>query len=441
MSALRPGAWRRVNVPNSGTGREADPTSFRPGVGSALFLVVMLGAAATTMLRMVVAAWQLPVADFAIYATVAATGAFLSTILSFGTIEATIKNFPRLVGAGRASELLPSAHLIMRRLTKRALLGGIPVLAAGYWFDIDWLMLSGIGFFFALSTAYTLVLASMQRAHGTTTTLAAGTVLRSLSVLAAVALAARSGNAATVLIVEVIVTALACLASERLFFNGEQASPASFTFPAATVDEVDGVRLFFAYALVSMPFYLDRLFVMTMMGASEGGRYAILALFLTAASLIINTLAQRSGPAAIRLVQRDGNHRAAVRQILLWCVISSAIWLAAIGAAAAIIAANLLPLAFARYMIDPQLLLPVAVSGVLLNTGMVEFLLISLDRERHMLRAASGFALAVILSALFVTANNSGLLTFMWLLTGSRAVYLGALLASLPWRHDKAREA
>lgn len=440
MSALRPGAWRSKNVPNSGTSREPPPTSFRPGIGSALFLVVMLGAATATMLRMVVAAWQLPVADFAIYATVTATGAFLSTILSFGATEATIKNFPRLVGAGRASELLPAAHLIMRRLTKRALLTGTPVLAAGYWLNIDWLMLTGIGFFFALSTAYTLILASMQRAYGTSTTLAAGTVLRSLSVLVAVAIAARAGNVATVLIVEIIVTTLACLASERLFFNREQAST-NLTLPPATGAAADGVRLFFAYALVSMPFYLDRLFVVTTMGTSEGGRYAILALFLTAASLIINTLAQRAGPTAIRLVQSDGNHRRAARQILLWCMIASVVWLGLIATAAAAISADLVPSAFERYMIDPRLLIPVAVSGVLLNTGMVEFLLISLDRERLMLRAASGFAFAVLFSALFVAVSGSGLLTLMWLLAGSRALYLCALLASLPWRRDEAREA
>lgn len=416
------------------------PAPFRPSLSSALFLAVMLGAAAATMLRMVVAAGLLPVADFGTYATIAATGAFLASILSFGSIETTIKNFPRMVGAGRGDELLPEAHRILRHLIFRAILCGGPAYIAGLVLDVEWLRLGGLSFFFALGTAYSLLLASMQRAAGTSTTLAAGTTLRSLSVFAAVAIAAQWGDVTIVLIAEIGTSVAACLVSEWLFFRRGKIQPvAKDVIPHITVSGTDGLLLFFSNSLVSMPFYLDRLFVTSVMGLTEGGRYAVLALFLVAGSLIVNTLAQRVGPEAIRLVQNDGTHRSAGRLILVWSAVASIVWLVVIGIAAAIIAAGLLPAEFHRYQIDPGLLLPIAVSGVLLNTGMLEFLLIALDRERQMLRAAIGFAAAVAMTALAVAYFDWGLLTFLWLIAASRLSYLVALLAGLPLHRDGVR--
>lgn len=422
--------------------RSAVPASFRPGVGSALFLVVMLGAAGITMLRMVVAASFLPVQDFGTYATIAATGAFLSSILSFGTIEGTIKNFPRMVGAGQGGELLRESHHIMRRLLLRAAAVGIPVYAAGLLLDFDWLRLSGLGFFFALSTAYTLVLASMQRASGSSATLAAGTLLRSGSVFIAVAAAAYFGDLTILLITEIATTILACLLSEWLYFRrGRAPAPSRSPAPPASGSTGDGVRLFVTYSLISAPFYLDRLFVTSTMGREEGARYAILALFLTGASLIVNTLAQRSGPEAIRLVQRDGDHRAAARLIATWVGISIMIWLAAIGTVAAIIASGVLPESLERYTIAPHLLVPLAVAGVLLNNGLVEFLLLALDRERQMLRAAICFATAVFVAACAVAVFRWNLMEFMWALAACRAIYLGLLVVALPTGGDAATKA
>lgn len=421
--------------------RSAAPASFRPGVGSALFLVTMLGAAGITMLRMVVAASFLPVRDFGTYATIAATGAFLSSILSFGTIEATIKNFPRMVGAGQGDELLRESHHIMRRLLLRAAAVGIPVYAAGLLLDLEWLRLSGLGFFFALSTAYTLVLASMQRASGSSATLASGTLLRSGSVFIAVAAAAYWGDLTILLITEIATTIVACLLSEWLYFRRGRPVPARSPAPAAPGSAGDGVRLFLTYSLISAPFYLDRLFVTSIMGREEGARYAILALFLTGASLIVNTLAQRSGPEAIRLVQRDGDHHAAARLIATWVGISIMIWLAAIGAVAAIIASGLLPASLERYAIAPQLLVPLAVAGVLLNNGLVEFLLLALDRERQMLRAAICFAATVFVAAFTVAICRWGLVEFMWALAACRVIYLALLVAALPTGKDAATKA
>lgn len=414
------------------------PPTFRPGLGSALFVTAMIGAAFFSMLRMIAAAWYMPLADFANYTAIVATAAFLSTILSFGIIEATVKNFPRLTGEGREADILPTARRIMKWLSVRALSFGIPVLAAGFLLDLEWLKFVGIAFLFSLNTSYTGILASMQRAAGTAATQAQGTLLRSVGVLCAVMVAARYGDLAVVLIAEAVATFLTCFLSEWFYFH-RRFGTAGDSPIASSRSGKDGVLLFLAYSCVSMPFYLDRLFVTSVLGAKDGAEYAVLAVFLTAASVLVSTLAQRSGPQAIRLVQRDGSPKAALRQILAWCLVAGILWLGAMGIAATAVAADMLPPQLARYFSDPALLIPVTVSGLLLTTGLIEFLFVALDRERMLLRAAASFAIAVLLAAGTVTVFNLDLLAFMWLLAACRAFYLVLLFTALPWQPDKVR--
>lgn len=414
------------------------PPTFRPGPASALFVSVMVGAAVFSMLRMIAAAWYMPLTDFANYTAIVATAAFLSTILSFGTIEATVKKFPRLTGEGREADILPTARRIMKWLAARALSLGVPVLAIGFLLDLEWLKFVGIAFLFSLNTSYTGMLASMQRAAGTAASQAQGTLLRSVGVLCAVTVAARYGDLTVVLVAEAAATFVACFLSEWFYFHrrfGTSRRPAIWS----SQSRKDGVLLFLTYSCVSMPFYLDRLFVTTVLGTQDGAEYAVLAVFLTGASVLVSTLSQRSGPQAIRLVQRDGSPKAAVRQILTWCLVAGILWLSAMGIAATAVAADILPLQLARYFSNSALLIPVTVSGLLLTTGLIEFLFVALDRERLLLRAAGSFAIAVLVAAGTVTLFNLDLLAFMWLLAACRAFYLVLLFAALPWGPEKVR--
>ncbi|WP_439567637.1 hypothetical protein [Sphingopyxis sp.] len=397
---------------------------------------MMIGAAALTSVRMIVTAWHLSLTDFATYATIVATGAFLSTTVSFGTLESTVKNFPRLVGLGRETDILPTSHLIMRRLVFRALALGIVTLSLGFALEAEWLQMLGIAFFFSLNTIYTGLLASMQRASGTPSSQAYGTVLRAMGVLLAVSFAAQTGDLLKVLIAETLATLFTCRLSEWLFFRRNAEPPTSLARTPITLAQVDsgGIRLFLAYSCVAIPFYLDRLFVTYVLGKEEGGRYATLALLLTAASLLVGALAQRAGPQAIRLVQLNGNAAAATRQILQWSAIASALWLSVMGAVAIAITAQILPPELARYFDRPLLLAPVAVSGVLLTTGLIEFLLIAMDREQQMLRSAAIFASTVVITALAVAFLRLDLASFMWMLVTCRIIYLFLLLSSLPIR-------
>lgn len=398
----------------------------RPGVGSAVFLGVMIVASVLSFLRVVAVAGQLQTQGFAIYATITATGAFLSSLISFGSVEATIKRFPRLVADGHRGRMVGDARAIVRQLLVRAAVLGAATWLAGRLVGVGWIEQAGIAFIFAATTAHSGVIASMQRAAGNPRSLALGTLMRAGVVFLAVAAAARSGSLTGTLAAEGISTLLVCLLSERLFFGpaerGERIRAARL--------EGDGLKLFAAYTLIAMPAYLDRLFVLAVFGATIAGQYAVLGVLLTGATLLVNTIAQRVGPDAIRLVHA-GRQRDAVRQIATWSVLTGALWLCAIGGFAGIVALGLLPPAYARYELAPALLAPIALSGVLLTAGFAEFLAIALDREALFLRCAALFALCVLAAAGVAAATHPALADLLWLLAAARAIYAAALIGGL----------
>lgn len=412
----------------------------RPGLGSALFLAVMLGASGLTILRVLAVAALMPVETFAVYATITATAAFLGTLISFGAVEATIKAFPRLVMDQGEASLLHEAHRVLLVVARRALLCGVPLFLAGWLADAAWLRQVGIGFLFALAIAYTAIVASMQRAVADPVRLASGTALRSLVALVAVALAATMQDLTILLAAEVIAILLSCVVSERLFFSRREAARARpVDAPAKQTRNGDGFRVFTAFVMASAPFYLDRLYVTATMTAADASRYAVLAILLTGASLLVNTVAQRVGPDAIRLVH-GGNPAAALRQVLLWSGISGLLWLAGVAGLAVIVHFDVLPASLARYSLAPSLLAPIAVSGLLLTTALLEFLAIALDRERAFQRAAAGFLASVLVVAALAAWADLGLPALMWLLAATRAFYAVLLVMALPFGAARRRE-
>ena len=63
---------------------------------SGSYLIIMFAAAMLALIRGFVVAGILDVASFGLYATILATGMFLSASVSFGEIDRTINSFPRI---------------------------------------------------------------------------------------------------------------------------------------------------------------------------------------------------------------------------------------------------------------------------------------------------------------------------------------------------------
>lgn len=403
------------------------------GASQVVFLLVMLGAAGLTLLRMGAATAFLRVEDFAVYASVVAAGSFLAGPVSFGAVEGTIKLFPRLVAQGRRPEMLAAARVIVRTLLLRTIIPGSIAIAIGLAAGLPIVVYGGLAVFIAFSTALSGLVASMQRAEQRPGRLAAGTVIRSATAAVVVSVAALSRDLLLVLVCEFAAMAAATLLTRRLFFgpaqNGRQGPPAA---PPS-----GGRAVFAAMMMVSAPFYLDRFYVAATVGLGPAGQYSLLALFLLAASLFISTVAQRVGPEAIVLIH-EGHHRSAIVRVAMWSVFNALGWVAAIGLFAVALDWQLLPAAIERYAISPDYLVPIAVTGVLLNSILLEQLVIGLDRERDYARAAGGFFASVILAALLGWILDADLDAIMWGLALCRAFYC-AVLAAVVAREVRAR--
>lgn len=417
---------------NPDVGQVSRGDIMRADWGSAAFLVIMMSASALTLVRMAAVAGLLAPADFARYATIIATGAYLATIISFGAVEATIKAFPRLVEDGRQCELRARAYPIFTLLARRAALVGVPSLVIGQSFGIDWLRDFGIAAGYAFVTASMALVASLQRAMRDARRLAAGTFMRTFVVLFSVVGAAWAAGLSAALMAEIGATALVCALSVQLLIpSSEPRNVTRHTAPPAASGDRSGRTVFLAYSAVNVPFYLDRLYVSVVMGGEVAGRYAVLALFLMFAALLVGILAQRVGPDAIRLVHRDRNGVAATRHMARWMAMSSVFWLTFIFGAAVVMTWSSLPESIARYGIEPRLVAPIAVSGLLLNLGLLEFLVIALDREAALLRAALGFLAVTLIAAGAVALLEGSLVEMLWAMAGCRMFYGFMLLLAL----------
>lgn len=417
----------------------------RFGVGSLVFLAVMLGSAGLSMVRVLLVAAGLPKLDFGTYAAVTATGMFFGMIVSFGSVEGTVKAFPRLVARGRTAEMRARAHGLFARLAVRSLGLGLPLFVLGTLLSSQLLVIAGAAMLFALSASYTSLVASMQRAVGDSRRLAAGTAFRAILTLAAVVTAAQLTGLLWTLVAEAVSTIAGCYLSERLFLRGAQALPLSgdpgppAAEPAAGAGW-DGVRVFLTYAATSAPFYLDRLYVTVTLGPDQAAEYALLALFVMAASLLVNAIAQRVGPDAIKKALEPDGAAASLRYILGWCGITTTMWVVAVAAAAFVLDQAWLPASLAKYGIEPSFLLPIGVLGALQASALLEFLLIALDQERRMLRAALCYLATVLAVAGGAAIIGADLYGLIWLLSGARLLYWAVLALALrsAWRGDKA---
>jgi len=416
----------------------------RFGMGSLVFVGVMLGSAALSMVRVLLVAAALPKLDFGTYAAVTATGAFLGSVVSFGSVEGTVKTFPRLVARGQLAEMQRRAHGLFGKLAVRSLGIGLPVFVLGLLLSSQILMIAGASTLFALSTAYTGLVASMQRAVGDSRRLAQGTVFRAVLTLVAVVTTAHFAGMVWTLVAEAVSAIVGGYLSERIFLRRTpvetpaEGAPAGEAIAAAV--GWDGIRVFLAYTATSVPFYLDRLYVTATLGPARAAEYALLALFVMAASLLVNAIAQRVGPDAIKKALAPDGARAATRYILVWSAITIAIWSLVLAVATICITRGWLPASLKKYDLDPALLLPIAALGALQVSALLEFLMLAFDQERRMLAASLCYLAAVLAVAAGAFLAGVGLFGLIWLLALARLLYWGVLALFLrsALRGDKA---
>lgn len=403
---------------------------------SLLFLAVMMVAAGMSLARVLVVATGLSKSGFTDYAIIIATGGFISSVISFGGIEATIKHFPRLVANDDFTEMRQESHRLVRALAMRALAIGIPFAVAGLILDKHVLILMGMACLVSLSSGYSGVIASVQRALGSPASLALGTGFRAFFSFIVVSTLAFSGNLWIVIAAEVVSVVVGCIISEmiisrtilRMKLGSDRQIVDSIDEPPTSHHRRDGLYVFFTYTLLAIPVYLDRVFVASNFSLDQAAQYAILALFLTAASLLVNTVAQRVGPDAIKMALLPETRRNAYFHVIRWCSATTLAWFLALACIALAFHFDFLPSGLQKYSIETANFFPIAILGALFCTSLLEFLFIALDLEKRMLLSAGIYVVAIAGVAGYVAFLGLDIQALLWGLVLCKVIYL-ALLA------------
>lgn len=390
------------------------------------------------MLRGVLVAAGSAGADFAWYAVTLSTGYFFGYLLSFGSIEGSFKRFPRLAATGGLSAILgPTAH-IFSLLGVRGLVLVVLALALGLTMKSEWLVSMSLTVLVALVASYTGAIASVQRALCNHGRLAAGSLIRSVATFLLVVPAVYFADIRWVLAAELVGGGLGFLASCKLagltLRNLRGWWPSLGTATEGVFSGVmanRGLLVSISAVCTSMPYYFDRMFVVANFPSAEAANYALLALFLGAATLLVNTIAQRIGAESIKLVAETGSLSGAITYVFWWACVGIAVWLVFIGAVGLSYYFGFVPAGLAKYEISPSYLAPVAVLGALAVTALVEFLLLAVDEERKLFMSSAAYLVLVVLGATWVWLDKPQLQVMLWLMVVARAVHLLFLCASV----------
>lgn len=404
----------------------------------AWFFGAMMAAAALSMLRVLLVAEASTGAEFSRYAVTLSTGYFLGYLLSFGAVEESYKQFPRLVAQGGFTAILGPTARVFNQLGAR---GGVLVVASvALWMvtGSNWLVELGLAIMFALVTSYSSAVASVQRALSNHGRLAGTNLMRSVLAIVFVAPAAYLSDIRWVIAGELVAGALGFLASCKLAdltlqnLNGLRPSLHSATdgiLRGVTANK--GLLVSVSAIITSVPYYLDKMFVAETFITSVAASYALLAIFLSAATLLINTIAQRIGAETIKMVLGATSLVPVLRYVFRWSLWGVGVWWAFMLVVGISFQFKLLPDGLLKYEIPLTYLYPVAVMGALGVTGLVEFLLLAVDEERKLFRSALSYFAVVLLFSVLVWHEKLGILQFLWLMVVARAIYLSLLCISL----------
>lgn len=398
-----------------------------------LFFGVMGSAAVISLLRGFAVAAILPIADFGIYAIVVAIGAFSSNFLGLGRIEDTRKRFPRMFFDGEGG-LVPSMAdrlsllLGARALTAVALCTGLSWLSGRLDFVIS---LAGCGLI-AFSTGLASVAISAHRATGDYGTLATSTLWRALLALALGLTGAWYGGWFYAIAGEFLGGVLGALISRS--YVGKLVGSTAGVFPMTPESDVtdkSGFLLFLSFSICAVPFYLDRLFVGHIFGATAAGTYGFLMLFVTGATVVLGIAEQQLGPEIVKLRKESGKLTDQIALALRWILPFQLLMIAGMAIVGVIMFYGPGSFLVAKFSLKPLLIFATTLLCCVQITTTLDWILQSRDREMGALSASILYFLIVAGLAFWVVYAELELAQFIFGLAAAKACHIVAQLASL----------
>ena len=174
--------------------------------------------------------------------------------------------------------------------------------------------------------------------------------------------------------------------------------------------------------------YLDKSFVTLNFTELIAAQYALLALFLSISFLLINAISQKVSPEIFKIIELTKNYKLAYNYvfkwsglfIITWIIISLFLWF--------FFSSALVPEGLLKYKLTDNLFVVLIFLGSLSVTSLLEFVIISIDKEKKFLKSAFVYLLFLALTAFVTFFFKFQLMSFIWMMVFSRFVYLSSLV-------------
>jgi O-antigen/teichoic acid export membrane protein len=391
----------------------------------------MGAAAAMSLIRGFIVAAILTPPAYAIYSSIVGLGGFIANGLSFGLIENTVKKFPRYVLDGQYTAMINEAKRASRWLCIRAV-ALLSLVSIGYLiFGHDIWQSLGIATLLAIGASLASLLASIQRSLFNIHALAKSTFAKAVASALVIGFFAWLTGLNGALIGESLAAVVGIGLSlwfvratiSKHHLNAQANNHISNVASNLSTYKNTGVSIFISYTLLSIPLYLDKIFINHVYGENLGANYAFMCLLLTVAVMAINIIAQKVGPDIIAMREIGCSTKNMLRYGMKWSLIGIIGWAIFIVIYLLGRHLDLLPERLIKYHLSNEMIVGLFLLGALQFSSILEFILLALDKERRFLAWTIVFLIATIVTAFFIAIAQPVLATIPALLFASRLLY------------------
>ncbi len=374
----------------------------------AWYIIWMLLASSLGIIKLFTLALLLSAPDYGHYVAIFGLSTLAGAILSFGSVERTIKLYPRFWVEGRNSEILADARSVLQKLFIRFISLGTAGFFITYldalpfnWIEVVYLCLLGF------ASACLALFASLFRATSLRRALQNYSLWRSaLACLLALAAGWSMGwiGALTGDILAASITIVSAIFTLRRLYS----KPVETLRRDRDINEKQAVEnghgsLYIANMLTSSTSMADRALVGAILGASSAGSYGFIMLIPQVFVMLVNIVSQYIGPLIIKFTHLHHQDESRISAIGMQGAILAALAVLCVIAA---LAGQHLPFInqlFEKFTISDAALIFAGVIAAGQIYGLIEFHLIALDGE-HFILSASMLATALLITLLVVGA-------------------------------------
>lgn len=393
----------------------------------------MAFAAALSLMRGFLIAGAVSPQNFGYYAALMAVGAFCSNILGWGRIEATRKNFSRQWLDGNAQLIVFAADDLAKTLVVRALIVGVvlslPIVLS--FIALKWFVFVVCGLLVTVVVGWISIYSSAVRATGNLRAMGFATLVRAILALVLGVGAAFTNYWELIIAGEVFAAAVGVWLSRRAAVRAAGRSVRNIGSEKLKNDDpVGGQWLFYAFVASSAPIYLDRLFVASQFNADELGRYSFVMLFVMGAAAVTGIVEQILGPRQIKLQRENFEINAQLTLTVKWMLAQAILVALGMLFATWLLVDGPLAVIGVRYQVDSELMLYTACLSVFQSSVLLDWLLISRDKEKYSFRAALYYLFSVILVFLTVYFFDMSLNSLIGLFAVAKALHIVFLISA-----------